>query len=107
VTKVITIQMRTLVLSWLLVCLVSLGIYKVFSQVDTLGYSEPRAMDILRLANGDIQPSAGPAVRQLRWIRDYCGGSDTDVRDVNYYGDGRPITFQCEDWREGYVPRDI
>lgn len=65
-----------------------------------------RAVDIINLANGTFTPTRGPSTREIRWMRDYCGGRDK-VRDMTWRGEGYPILFQCEDYRDAYVPRDL
>jgi len=65
-----------------------------------------RAVDIINLANGTLTPTSGPSTREIRWMRDYCGGRDK-IRDMTWRGDGYPILFRCDDYRDAYVPRDL
>jgi len=65
-----------------------------------------RAMDIINIANGTFTPTAGPSLREIRWMRDYCGGRDK-IRDITWRAEGYPIAFRCDDFRDAYVPRDL
>ena len=65
-----------------------------------------RALDIINLANGTLKPRAGPSSREIKWMRDYCGGRD-EVRSMLWRGDAYPVRFTCDDFRDAYIPRDL